>query len=262
MGCWLTSATSSAGTISVDVPRAVNNTYPASSRPVTAPQIARKNDRLELTCASWPQERPSSTLVVMFRSDRGVGKRIDVQGELANARRADLPDPGGAHARAPIGDVHEQRLAAAIAVEGDVVDQIRHSDRRIAPQVHRMTVVATAGASIQRFASHRRGAVAIPSLLMENEFDEVADLWWRERDDLGVRLARPRAAKGRHDGKIPGLGVMRANAIVDHPLDIDDLAGAVQPVVIGQIGYSLGPIAVAGSTMAARAMSVEERPAA
>src|SRR3981081_901163 len=133
--------------MSVDVPRAVNSAYPASSRPITAPQIARKNDRLEFTFARSRQEPTSSRLVVMFRFER-VGKRINVQGEFANARRADLPDPGGTHALAPIGDGHEQRLAAAVAVEGDLVDQIRHADRRIASQVRRMAVVATAGAEI------------------------------------------------------------------------------------------------------------------
>src|ERR1700692_2071824 len=97
---------------------------------------------------------------------------------------------------------------------------------------------------------------------MENELDEVANLRRRKRSDLGVRLARPGAAEGRHDGKIPRLGVMRANPIADHPLDIDDVAGAVQPVIIGQIGYALGSITVTGRAMAAGAMSIEERPAA
>src|SRR5882757_4997942 len=176
--------------MSVDVLRAVNSAYPASSRPITAPQIARKNDRLEFTLARSRQEPTSSGLVVMFRSSR-VGKRINVQGEFANACWADLPDPGGAHALASIGDGHEQRFAAAIAVERDLVDQIWHADRRIASQVRRMAVVATAGAQVQRRASRRRGAAGIPPLLMENEFDKVANLRRRERSDLDVRLARP-----------------------------------------------------------------------
>src|ERR1700686_1585746 len=125
-----------------------------------------------------------------------------------------------------------------------------------------MAVVATAGAQVQRCASRRRSAVGIAPLLMENELYEVANLRRRERSDFGVRLARPGAAEGRHDGKIPGLGVMRANPIVDHPLDIDDLAGAVQPVIIGQIGYALGRIAVAGRAMATRAMSIKKWPGA
>src|ERR1700736_958270 len=244
IGCWLTSATSSAGTMSVDVPRAVNSAYPASSRPITAPQTPKNNDRLEFTFARSRQEPTSSRLLVMVRSD-SVRKRIYVQGEFANARRADLPDPGGTDALTPIGDGHEQRLAAAVPIQRDLVDQIRHADRRIASQVRRMAVVATGGAQVQRCASRRRSAVGIPPLLVENELDEVANLRRRERSDLGVRLARPGSAEGRHDGKIPGLGVMRANAIVDHPLDVDDLAGAVQPVIIGQIGYARGPIAVA-----------------
>src|ERR1700730_13919448 len=115
MGCWLTSATSSAGTMSVDVPRAVNSAYPASSRPITAPQTPKKNDRLEFTFARSRQEPTAGRLVVMFRSGR-VGKRINVEGEFANARLADPPDPGGTLALAPIGDGHEQRLAAAVAV--------------------------------------------------------------------------------------------------------------------------------------------------
>src|SRR5258708_25643917 len=103
MGCWLPSATSPAGTMSVDVPRAVNSAYPASSRPITAPQIVRKNDRLEFTFARSRQDPTSSWLVLMFRSDR-VGKRVNVQPEFANARGADLPDPRGTHALASIGD--------------------------------------------------------------------------------------------------------------------------------------------------------------
>src|SRR5882757_8081144 len=134
--------------MSVDVPRAVNSAYPASSRPITAPQTPKKNDRLEFTFARSRQEPTSSGLIVMFRSDR-VGKRINEQGEFANARRADLPDPGWTHALTPMGDGHEQRLAAAVAEEGDLVDQIRNADRRIAFQVRRMAVVATAGAQVQ-----------------------------------------------------------------------------------------------------------------
>ena len=57
--------------------------------------------------------------------------------------------------------------------------------------------------------------------------DQIVDAAGRQRLNVVVGRIRFRACVGRHDGKIPRPGIMRADAVVDDLFNIRHAAGAI-----------------------------------